>query len=351
MSNITSLTDPTAIAELDGPPSASTLTPGAIARQAPDLHLVVPGEGEKCAARCSVWWRETPAYQDHTVGLVGHYAAADADAGRAVLERACRRLAEAGCAYTIGPMDGATWHPYRFVTERGDRPPFVLEPWHPPTYPGHFRDAGFEPLARYVSSIGADADTLQNPSVPDSPPLDGVRVRTLDLDRFGEELRRLHGLVTASFADNFLYTPLPEADFVALHRPYRSFLAPECVRLLEQERADGTRLVGVAFMVPDVLQSKTTSSLSLGAQSETTSSPQAECGEAVDTAVLKTLAVHPDLMGQGLGRWLTEHVHQRAQMRGYRRVIHALMHEDNVSRRLGHGEILRRYTLFRRDLS
>ncbi len=355
MPTLSALTDPSTIAELDGPPSASTLTPDAVAHQAPDVHLAVPNDGTGCVARCSVWWRETPAYQDHTVGLVGHYAAAEANAGRAVLERACRRLAEAGCTCAIGPMDGATWHPYRFVTERGDRPPFVLEPWHPPTYPGHFRDAGFEPLARYVSSIGADADTLQNPSVPDSPPLDGVRVRTLDLDRFGEELRRLHGLVTASFADNFLYTPLPEADFVALHRPYRSVVEPECVRLLEQQQGDGTRLVGVAFMVPDVLRSKTTSSLSLGAQSETTSSlplrAQAERGEPVDTAVLKTLAVHPDLRGQGLGRWLTEHVHAVAGQRGYRQVLHALMHEDNVSRRLGHGEILRRYTLFRRDLS
>jgi ribosomal protein S18 acetylase RimI-like enzyme len=101
-------------------------------------------------------------------------------------------------------------------------------------------------------------------------------------------------------------------------------------------------------MVPDALQSETTSSRPPGAQSEPT---RAERDGTVDTAVLKTLAVHPDLMGQGLGRWLTEHVHRQAQARGYRRVIHALMHADNVSRRLGHGEVLRRYTLFRRDLS
>ena len=348
MPTTSSLTDPSTIAQLDGPPSASTLTRDAIARQAPDVHLAVAGDGAECTARCSVWWTDTPDYEEQAVGLVGHYAAADADAGRAVLDRACRRLAEEGCTCAIGPMDGSTWDPYRFVTDRGARPPFVLEPWHPPGYPEHFRTAGFEPLARYVSSVGADADTFRNASVPDSPPRDDVRVRTLDLDRFEEELRRLHGLVTASFADNFLYTSLPEADFVALYRPYRAFIDSECVRLLEQEQGGGTRLVGVAFMVPDVLRSKTTSSLSLGAQSEPT---QAERDTTVDTAVLKTLAVHPDLMGQGLGRWLTEHVHEVARQRGYRRVLHALMHEDNVSRRLGHGEVLRRYTLFRRDLS
>lgn len=348
MSTITALTDPEAISQLDGPPSASSLKAASVSLQAPDLHLVVEGDGEACAARCSLWWTDTPAYEDHTVGLVGHYAAATADAGRAVLDRACRRLADEGCTCAIGPMDGATWYPYRFVTDRGDRPPFVLEPWHPPSYPEHFRDAGFEPLARYVSAVGADRDTLQSTSVPARPPLNEVHVRTLDLDRFEAELRRLHPLVTTSFADNFLYTPLPEADFVALYRPYRSILEPEFVRLLEQEQADGTRLVGVAFMVPDVVQSKTTSSPSLGAQSKTT---QAERSETVDTAVLKTLAVHPDLAGQGLGRWLTEHVHQAAAQAGYRQVLHALMHEDNISRRLGHGPPLRCYTLYRRSLS
>jgi len=337
MPTISSLTDPAAIAQLNGPPSSSTFAENAIARQAPDLHLAVRGDGSNCAARCSVWWTDTPDYEDQAVGLVGHYAAADAGAGRAVLDRACRRLTDEGCTCAIGPMDGATWYPYRFVTDRGGRPPFVLEPWHPPAYPEHFRTVGFEPLARYVSAIGADFDAGHRSTIADRPPVDDVHVRPLNLDRFEEELRRLHALVTASFADNFLYTPLPEDDFVALYRPHRSRIDPELVRLLEQQEHDGARCVGLAFLVPDVLRSEPTS--------------QPEPGNEVDAAVLKTLAVHPDLMGQGLGRWLTEHVHEQARANGYRRVIHALMHEDNVSRRLGHGAPLRRYALFGRALS
>jgi len=331
MPTLSTYTDPAAIAQVDGPPCASALRPGLVARQAPDCHLVVPGDGRACAARCSLWWTDTPAYADDTVGLVGHYAAADAVAGRAVLDRACRRLADAGCTCAIGPMDGATWYSYRFVTARGDRPPFALEPWHPAPYPEHLRAAGFEPLARYVSAVGADRDALWATARPGPPPVDDVRVRPLDRSRFEDELRRLHPLVTISFADNFLYSPLPEADFVALYRPYRSVVEPELVHLLEQERAEGRRLVGVAFVIPDVAQ--------------------AERGDDVDTAVLKTLAVHPDLRGQGLGRWLTTRVHAAAAARGYRQVLHALMHEDNVSRRLGDGPPIRRYTLFRRPLS
>ncbi|MFB6098543.1 MAG: N-acetyltransferase family protein [Salinibacter sp.] len=329
MPDISVFRDSTSIAELDGPPSASSFERDAVVRQAPDLHLVV-SEGARCTARCSLWWTDTPDYEDHTVGLVGHYAAVSSDAGQKVLDRGCRRLADEGCTCAIGPMDGATWYPYRFVTERGDRPPFVLEPWHPPGYPTHFRDTGFEPMARYVSSMGADADILRNTSVSDSPPLDGVHVRPLNLDRFDAELRRLHALATASFADNFLYTPVPETDFLAHHQEFRPFIDPTLVRLAEQEGNGERRLVGIAFLVPDVLQ--------------------AERGETVDTAIFKTLAVHPDVREQGLGRWLTDHMHGTAWQQGYQHVIHALMHEDNISRRLGYGSPLRRYALFWREL-
>jgi GNAT superfamily N-acetyltransferase len=329
--DISVLTDPTTIAQLDGPSSASRLTEGTIARQAPDLHLVVPSSGGRCAARCSVWWTHTPDYKEHVVGLVGHYAATTMEAARTVLERACGRLAEEGCTCAIGPMDGSTWYPYRFVTERGGRAPFALEPWHPPGYPEHFRGIGFEPLAQYVSSVGADAETLQETSVSDCPPLSDVHVRALNLDRFDEELRCLHALVTASFADNFLYTPLAEADFVAHYQQFRSAIEPELVRLAEQKGGGERRLVGIAFLMPDVLQ--------------------ADRGEAIDTAVFKTLAVHPEVAGQGLGRWLTDHMHVVAWREGYRQVLHALMHEDNVSRQLGYGGTLRRYTLYLRDLT
>lgn len=331
MSTIASLTDPDAIAQLTGPPSATTFDRARIAREAPDLHLAVGANGVGCEARCSLWWTDTPPYDDQTVGLVGHYAAVTASAGQRVLERACRRLSDEGCTCAVGPMDGTTWYTYRFVTTRGDRPPFVLEPWHPAGYPDHFRNVGFRALAHYVSSVGADLDTGSEVTPPDRPPIDDVQVRSLDPDRFEAELRHLYPLITTCFAENFLYSPISEADFVDQYQQYRPYVQPDLVRLVEQGQGEERRVVGFAFLVPDVLQ--------------------AERGNAIDTVVLKTMAVHPDLAGQGLGRWLTSRIHRRAQNRGFRRVVHALMHEDNISRNLGHGSPFRRYTLYLRELS
>ena len=72
----------------------------------------------------------------------------------------------------------------------------------------------------------------------------------------------------------------------------------------------------------------------------------------MSTVILKTLAVHPDYSGLGLGGLLTARSHDAARQLGYHRVIHALMHETNKSRRIsGHTAVpVRRYTLFAKPL-
>ena len=55
----------------------------------------------------------------------------------------------------------------------------------------------------------------------------------------------------------------------------------------------------------------------------------------------------------GLRAWLLQEVQQRAHALGFRRVIHALMHESNNSLNLSRRfcEPFRRYTLFSRRLA
>lgn len=316
---------PTAIAALDGPPSPSRLTPDAIALHNPDLHLAFSEDSSgTCRARCSLWWTDTPAYEDHTVGLVGHYAADDAEAARTLLSRALDRLRDAGCTVAIGPMDGATWFTYRFVTGGSERPHFFLEPHHPPSYPAHFVDNGFATLTEYVSAYVPEL----NDSDPGPPPVD-VTIRALNPDRLDAELSRLHALVTDSFAENFLYTPLPKSAFIRLYRGLMPSIDPSLVRLAETP--DG-RIVGFIFFVPD--------------------HQQAARNEPMDTVIAKTMAVHPDLAGQGLGSWLMAEGQWQARQQGYAHGIHALMHETNRSRRISkhYGEVFRRYTVFAREL-
>ena len=68
---------------------------------------------------------------------------------------------------------------------------------------------------------------------------------------------------------------------------------------------------------------------------------------------MKTLAVLPEPALAGLGNLLLWRVHEEAKRLGFKRVIHALMHESNTSRNLSgrYAKPFRRYTLFARKLA
>ena len=84
------------------------LTPEEFTLQTPDLHLALVKSGT-LLARCSLWWRSAPLLAGKKVAYIGHYAAGAATDAAALLDEACRNLADHGAALAIGPMDGNTW--------------------------------------------------------------------------------------------------------------------------------------------------------------------------------------------------------------------------------------------------
>jgi GNAT superfamily N-acetyltransferase len=306
-------------------PGLSSLTPDVVTRHRPQASWLLV-DGDAVAARCSLWWGDVPPYPGHRLGFIGHYAVTSAASAAAVLGLACEQLTEHGCTLAVGPLDGTTWRRYRLLTERGDEPLYFLEPDNPDDWPGHWIAAGFSPLAPYFSAVNSRLDE-PDPRLAEIGRRNaerGLTLRTVDLARFEEELRAIHALSLESFKQNFLYSPIGEEEFLEQYRGIRPFVRPELVLLLEQ----GGRLVGYLFGVPDHLQAKR--------------------GLAIDTAIIKTLAVHPSQLGTGQGTFLMGRFHEIAAGLGYRRVIHALMSEDNHSRKISEhtAKTIRRYTLY-----
>ena len=300
----------------------------------PDLDLIVKDDDGAIRAHCSCWWstgHTLGGAQPERVGVIGHYSAETADAGTRVLIDACAQLAAHGCTIAVGPMDGSTWRSYRLVIERGSEPPFFLEPDTPEAWVSHFTAAGFDTLATYSSALARDL-TQRDPRLDALAARLTARhivIRPLDLAHADDDLRRVFGLSLSAFKDNFLYTPIDEAEFMEQNRRLLPFVRPELVLLAEQH----AELVGFLFAVPDVLQQKR--------------------GQKPDTIIIKTVAVKPGLGHAGLGSLLVAEVQQRAAALGYTRAVHALMHESNVSRNISrrYAETIRRYALFAKRLA
>ena len=136
-------------------------------------------------------------------------------------------------------------------------------------------------------------------------------------------------VVAASFRSGVLYQPLPETEFVAQYEQVRAYVRPELVTIAMHE----DRTVGFIFTLPDLLEARP--------------------GRPSETAIIKTLAVLPDRRFAGLGTHLGIMNRRAAYALGYRRMIHALMHESNKSLSISSryaSNLFRRYTLFARPL-
>jgi GNAT superfamily N-acetyltransferase len=319
--------DLSVFAAVCGTPGLSADT---VAAHRADGHLAALDPAGAVAAHCSLWWRSAPPLPGHRPGVIGHYAAGSAAAGAALLKAACRHLAARGCTAAVGPMDGNTWRSYRLVTRTGPRPAFFLEPGDPLEWAGHFELSGFKPLARYFSAMTGRLESPPPPA-PEDPGRRtgrGILLRPLEPDRFEEELGRIYPLCLECFKDNLFFTPIPEEQFVAMHRPLRPHLTPGLSWVAEF----GKTAIGLAFALPDILQARQ--------------------GETPDTVVLKTLAVAPQFRGAGLGQALVAACQSAAAGRGFRHVIHALIREGNPSGRISarFARPIRSYALFAKEL-
>jgi GNAT superfamily N-acetyltransferase len=297
----------------------------------PDMRLAAVAEDGSQRAHCSLWWRNTPALRGRRCGVIGHYRSADDEGGRLLLAHACRELAGRGCGDAIGPMNGSTWHAYRFVTERGSEPQFFLEPDNDDAWPRQFMRSGFHPLATYRSALQSDLTlpTKRIDRLLSSISATNLRIRCLDLRHAEEELEKLHALVHRSFRDSLFYMPLSVEQFVRLHAPLLRHVRPELVLVAER----GQQFAAMLFALPDLAQ--------------------AQRQAVVDTVIVKTVAALPGRHHAGLAHLLAVRAAPIARELGYRRAIHALMRDaiESANWSARHAVTMRRYTLYARQLS
>jgi GNAT superfamily N-acetyltransferase len=293
-----------------------------------DAHYLIMA-GEQTLARASLWWRDVPTLASERLGIIGHFAASDQAAASMLISQCLAALRQHRCSLAVGPMDGNTWRRYRFVSDPGTTPPFFLEPENPPDYPGYFLTAGFTPIAQYSSARVADLTKEDGRIAQAKQRLknEGITWRPLKMDRFEKELRAIYQLSVQSFTQNFLYTPIEEALFLAQYQLIAPYVQPELTLMAEQ----GGELLGYLFGIPDLNQSQR--------------------GEALDTFIVKTVAVLPTRRAAGLGSVLVAESH-RIAYEGYTGAIHALMHDANNSRNISahYAHTMRQYTLYQQRI-
>ncbi len=268
---------------------------------------------ERPGASLSVF-REAPDWAGRRTAALGRFSCETAEAGARLIDEAARMLAAEGFEAVIGPMDGSTWAAHRLVVQGDGRPPFLMEPHNPEVFVEAFEASGLQPIAHWISAAG--------PATHRSAGLGrvtGLTLRSFDASDSEAELKRLHTLSLAGFAKNFLYRPITEEAILASYRPVLPALDSDLVLIAEDAAGEA---MGFLFAVPDFSQ-----------------------GPKPASVILKTYAS----LKPGAGSMLVAEFYRRAVAKGFSEVIHALMHETNLSARHSEnvgGKVFRRYALW-----
>lgn len=265
-------------------------------------------------------YRRSPDLDGLRAMAVGGVKFASAEAGTLLLGQVVEMARDEKFEALLGPLDGDTWHTYRAVIESDGSAPFLMEPMSGLHDLAAFDKAGFAPVSRYLSATARLEDTLgEKPAeVP------GVTITAWDGQDGDKLIRHLFDMSADSFAQNRFFTPITFESFLELYRPVMPLIDPRHVLFAHDENGD---LKGFLFGTPDL-------QASIGKQS----------------AILKTYASGM----RGVGHLLADTYHRRALDLGFERVIHALIHEDNTSRRrseMHNARVFRRYALMGRKVS
>ena len=142
------------------------------------------------------------------------------------------------------------------LVENFDRPPCIEMPYNPPWYEGLVTSFGFgkakDLLVWWIVSEKGTEDPKMGRYFEASERAKkryGLRLRTVDMKDFSNEVARLFRLYNATWQKNWGFVPVTEEEFVAIAHDLRPVVDPSLVLLVE-DRAGSP--IGFSVTLPDM---------------------------------------------------------------------------------------------------
>ncbi|MCC7416089.1 MAG: GNAT family N-acetyltransferase [Acidobacteria bacterium] len=289
------------------------------------LFLARRADGSTCGRIAAI---EDRAHNDvHTeqAGWFGFFEAADAASAGALLEAVERWAIARGARVIRGPVNPSLNDTAGLLVDGFDEPPYLLMPYNPRVYAEYIEGEGFRkakdlwawdldltrPLGGRIVRLAGRARRRS-----------GVRVRTVDMRAYDDELGRLLDVYREAWEDNWGFVPPTQAEVRQFADDLKPVIDPEIVLIAE---IDG-RVAGCVVTLPDVNQVLARmggSLLPFGLWHFL------RRRRIIDRARVVLLGVLPAYRRAGLYPLLVEEVYRRGIARGYRRAELSWTLEDN----------------------
>ena len=293
-----------------------------------DATALFAYRGDQVVSCCSVQLQRC----NSSVGIIGHFDSLDdTAASSALLTSAVKLLREQGAARVIGPMNGDTWHSYRFVTSSFEIPPFLKEPCNPPFYPSLWEAAGFSVVETYDTFVIREVERAASSLKPfyKRTKRNGYSFEPLTRKNYISMLPVIYDLSCRIFDGNILYTPIDFDKFSQMYRPAIAILRDGLSWIATNAQGHPA---GFIFVYPDYFEA--VQSMRGGSGLFSKINFLLNRRKACRTCI-KSLGVIPSSRRSGLSSALMHLALDNSCALGYQESLMCLMHSSNDSRRMG----------------
>lgn len=219
-------------------------------------HFLATDNGRVLGRVSAMLNRRLRSPEGEPVGTVGFFESIpDYGVAERLLSTAMKWLAGCGGVRKVwGPLNFDIWHGYRFMTAGYDQHLFLGEPYNKAYYPDYFQAFGFHPRAVWDSVEVTGRDTLEQMIARGAQrhrllTEKGYRFESFQMREWDREVRKLHGVLSSSFARFPGFTQVDPAEFARLFAAGKPGLHPRLCCFVY----DGTgKLAGFATAFVDL---------------------------------------------------------------------------------------------------
>ncbi len=190
-------------------------------------------------------------FQRDRVGFFGFFESVrDRACADALFAAAAGWLRGRGLAVMRGPASFSTNDECGLLVDGFDTPPALMMPHNPPAYVELVEGAGFA-KAKDLVVYQTTSDALPPRLVEGARRLaarQGIRVRPMDMKRFGDEVALVKGLYNAAWERNWGFVPMTDAEIDHLAKQLRPVVVPELVAFAER----AGEVIGFGVALPDL---------------------------------------------------------------------------------------------------
>ena len=202
-------------------------------------------------------WDEFHGGADGMFGFVEF--ADDPEVAAALLDTASEWVAGKGRSRILGPMDFTTNDEVGLLIEGFERPPMILQPWHPPYYREMIEGRGYSKamdllmwsLAMGQLKKGTQFHDFIHEAAEKSRSEHGITLRNMRKSDMENEIRRFMEVYNEAWGDNWGFVPITDAEVRFQAKNLKQVLDEDWAMIAESPEGE---VVGAALTLPDINQ-------------------------------------------------------------------------------------------------